>query len=325
LQESLSLIRFERRYVFFFSRSNYRNSFIVFLYQVCRLTRYVWTEKCVADIFMILNKQKSATNQNKQLSTDNSFLWEFFKKYIRRKEEFFQRNQAFTLQINKQNTNLYQTNFQLQQTQVDLNAAICRYQKLETLYLKFQKFYAELENQLQKEKQNYKNTRDALETKIKKLAKTKKNLERYWSTFKNLSKFLTIIQVISSENKTIVITTLLSEDNNIESLLINIENKKKYIQILKNEYRRYKHSVKQKNYSHFNNTLKISNWSAVELDDRKRADIDRFNQSNQKIIEIKQKLFFKKKARFDRKSARKNNYWVFLTFYATCLHLLTIL
>ena len=64
---------------------------------------------------------------------------------------------------------------------------------------------------------------------MKKLAKTKKNLERYWLTLKEFSKFSTIIQVISSEDKTIVIITLLLENNNIESLLINIKNKKEYI------------------------------------------------------------------------------------------------
>lgn len=64
---------------------------------------------------------------------------------------------------------------------------------------------------------------------MKKLAKTKKNLERYYLTLKEFSKFLTIIQVISSEDKTIVIITLLLENNNIKNLLINIKNKKEYI------------------------------------------------------------------------------------------------
>jgi hypothetical protein len=68
-----------------------------------------------------------------------------------------------------------------------------------------------------------------------------------------------MIQVISSEDKTIVMTTLLLEGNDIKSLLIDIKNKKEYIQILEDEHRRYKHSVKQRNYSHFNDTLKVSN------------------------------------------------------------------
>lgn len=64
---------------------------------------------------------------------------------------------------------------------------------------------------------------------MKELAKTKKNFERYWSTLKGLSKFLTMIQVTSSEDKMVVMTTLLLEGNDIESLLIDIENKKEYI------------------------------------------------------------------------------------------------
>jgi len=46
---------------------------------------------------------------------------------------------------------------------------------------------------------------------------------------KKNSKILTIIQIISSKNKIVVIATLLLENNNIENLLINIKNKKKYI------------------------------------------------------------------------------------------------
>jgi len=257
---------------------------------------------------MTLNKQKSATNQNKQLSTDDSLLWEFFKKCARREEGLFQRNQALTLQINKQNANLHQTNLQLQQAQVDLNAAVCRCQELETLYLESQKFYAGLENQLQEERQNHKNTRDALETEMKKLAKTEKNLERYWSTLKGLSEFLTMVQVTSSEDKAVVMTTLLSEGNDIGSLLIDIENKKEYIQILEDEHRRYKHSVEQGDYPHFNDTLKVSDWPAAELDDGERADVDGFNQPDQEMTETKQESFFKKRARSDRKSARKNGH-----------------
>lgn len=112
---------------------------------------------------------------------------------------------------------------------------------------------------------------------MKELAKTKKNLERYWLTLKDLSKFLTIIQITSSEDKTIVITTLLLKDNNIESLLINIENKKEYIRILKDEHRQYKQSKKQENYSHFNDTLKILNWLATKLNDKNRINVDKFN------------------------------------------------
>ena len=117
---------------------------------------------------------------------------------------------------------------------------------------------------------------------------------------------MTIVQVTSSENKTIVITTLLSENKNIESLLINIKNKKEYIRIIEDKHRR-KQFEKQENYSHFNNTLKISDWSAAELDNRKRVDIEEFNQSDQTITEIKQESLFKRKIR-NRKSARKNDY-----------------
>jgi len=96
-------------------------------------------------------------------------------------------------------------------------------------------------------------------------------------TLKDLSKFLTIIQVTSSEDKTIVMTTLLLEGKNIKSLLIDIKNKKEYIQILEDEHRQYKHFVKQENYSHFNNILKILDWFVVKLDDEKSINVNRFN------------------------------------------------
>lgn len=96
-------------------------------------------------------------------------------------------------------------------------------------------------------------------------------------TLKDLSKFLTIIQVTSSEDKTIVMTTLLLEGKNIKSLLIDIKNKKEYIQILEDEHRQYKHFVKQENYSHFNNILKILDWFVVKLDDEKPINVNRFN------------------------------------------------
>jgi len=96
-------------------------------------------------------------------------------------------------------------------------------------------------------------------------------------TLKDLSKFLTIIQITSSEDKTIVMTTLLLEGKNIKSLLIDIKNKKEYIQILEDEHRQYKHFVKQENYSHFNNILKILDWFVVKLDDEKSINVNRFN------------------------------------------------
>ena len=72
-------------------------------------------------------------------------------------------------------------------------------------------------------------------------------------------------------------TTLLLEGKNIKSLLIDIKNKKEYIQILEDEHRQYKHFVKQENYSHFNNILKILDWFVVKLDDEKSINVNRFN------------------------------------------------
>ncbi len=72
-------------------------------------------------------------------------------------------------------------------------------------------------------------------------------------------------------------TTLLLKDNDIKSLLINIKNKKDYIQILKDKYRQYKHFVKQENYLHFNDILKVLDQLAIKLNDKKRIDIDKFN------------------------------------------------
>lgn len=48
------------------------------------------------------------------------------------------------------------------------------------------------------------------------------------------------MQVTFDEDKAIIMTTMLLEDNNIGSLLINIKNKKEYMRILKNEHRHYK-------------------------------------------------------------------------------------
>lgn len=48
------------------------------------------------------------------------------------------------------------------------------------------------------------------------------------------------MQVIFSEDKTIIMTIMLLKGNDIESLLMNIKNKKEYIRILKDEHRRYK-------------------------------------------------------------------------------------
>lgn len=219
----------------------------------------------------------------------------------------FQRNQALTLQINKQNSNLHQTGLQLQQAQVDLNAALGRCQEVEALCVESQKFYAGLENELQEEKQNHKNTCDALETEMKELATAEKNLERYWSTLKGLSEFLTMVQVTSSEDKAVVTTSLLSEGgNDIGSLLMEIENKKEYIQILEEEHRLYKQALDEGGYCQFDDVEKTKDWPIAELEDNKNAaDHD---QADQEMTEAKQESLFKKKMRSDRKASRRNGH-----------------
>lgn len=217
----------------------------------------------------------------------------------------FQRNQALTLQINKQNSNLHQTGLQLQQAQVDLNAALGRCQELETLCMESQKFYAGLENELQEEKQNHKHTCEALEAESKELATMEKNLERYWSTLKGLSEFLTMVQVSSSEDKAVVTTGLLSEGgNDIGSLLMDIENKKEYIQILEEEHRSCKQALEEGGFCQFDDAVKHTDWPVAELEGNE--DAEGYDQADQEMTETKQESFFKKKLR--SKASRRNGH-----------------
>ncbi len=193
---------------------------------------------------------------------------------------------------------------------MDLNTAVGRYQELEALYVESQKFYAGLENQLQEEKQNHKNTRDALEAEMKELAKTEKNLERYWSTLKGLSEFLTMVQVTSSEDKAVVMSGLLSEGNDIGSLLMDIENKKEYIQILEEEQRHYRQQQNEGAHPPFEDVLKIKDWPVAELEGKDRSDAEGHLQVDQEMAESKQEAVYKKRPRFDRKSSRKNGHWL---------------
>ncbi len=115
-----------------------------------------------------------------------------------------------------------------------------------------------------------------------------------------------MVQVTSSEDKAVVMTTLLSEGKDIGSLLMDIENKKEYIRIMEDEHRR-KQSEEQEDYPHSNDTLKASDWPAAELDGGERAGIEGFDQPDQTMTEIKQGSLFKRRTR-DRKSARKNGH-----------------
>lgn len=81
-----------------------------------------------------------------------------------------------------------------------------------------------------------------------------------------------MIQVSFSEDKAIVTTNLLSKnDNDIESLLMNIENKKEYIQILKKKHRSYKQALDENKYCQFDDAMKHKDWFVAEFEDNENA------------------------------------------------------
>ena len=78
-----------------------------------------------------------------------------------------------------------------------------------------------------KKKHNAKNIEKTLKSEYAQHAKTKKNMERYWSVFKNISEFLTMGQLVSSEMKKAIMTDFLG-GKHIGSLMIEVDEKNCY-------------------------------------------------------------------------------------------------
>lgn len=263
--------------------------------------------KCSSQVSSIFHWQAEVAfiDSVHKFSTDDSLLWEFFKKCARREEILYQRNQALTHQINKQNANQHDLNMQYTQFQNDLNAAIDRYQKLEVLYVDCQRFYVDLENQIQKEKQQHRDTRETLEVEMREHAKTEKNLERYWSTLKGLSEFLAMVQVSFSENKIVVMTRLMN-DQDLGVLISDIENKQEYLEDYKErieaEVAALIEDLEHHEQQH-EGSMQARQPSIAELGDRE-PDEDIKYEEDQEMAEVKQDSLIKRRFRSNRKSSK---------------------
>lgn len=177
----------------------------------------------------------------KSLSEDVVLL-EFFKKCAHREEKLHQQLQSLVAQTNRQESNFQAMGRQNQQTQLALNEANERIRQLEGLLRESHQTHAALGSQLQEERHNAKGIEEALKSEYAQHAKTGKNMERYWSALKNISEFLIMGQLASSEVKEAIMTDLLG-GKHIGSLMIEVDEKNEYIEKLEDVYKSEKEEM----------------------------------------------------------------------------------
>lgn len=140
--------------------------------------------------------------------------------------------------VNDQNRKLHHLGAQGQHKQIALNSAGCRIEELQSTCANYETAIVTFNNQLVEEKQAHYRT-DVLLSQEKDLfakeaahhTKTEARLEHQGQTLKRMSEFLSMIQITSTENKTLVLKTL-DEKWDLGTLLLELEEKTKVIQEL---------------------------------------------------------------------------------------------
>lgn len=76
---------------------------------------------------------------------------------------------------------------------------------------------------------------------------------------------------------------LLAQGNNIRSLIINLENKKEYIQILEEKHCVYKQTYNKEVYTLFTNNIAKNSWPFAKLENKKYLETNQLYIDQKKL------------------------------------------
>ncbi len=137
---------------------------------------------------------------------------------------------------------------------------------------------------------------------FKEHAKTEKHLERHHVTLNRLSEFLAMVQVASKEDSSEVLDKL-NKEPHMGNLILDIEDKKQYIDNLEEKLKAAKVGVEKAVASH-QDTIRLKEPEIAELEGV--ASQDRLPELEHGMIDIIADLPGKKWARADRKSSKRD-------------------
>ncbi len=152
----------------------------------------------------------------------------FFEDWQRRERSLVKAKEGLTEQLNRQNMTFQKQGLHLQDLQHAMNKSEARCRSLLSCCNQAQQACVQLNQELQAERKEHKNTRLELEFEFKEHSKTERELEHYYFTLNRLSDFLTLVQVSSREEKSIVMNYF-NNNHSIGILSLDIEAKRQHI------------------------------------------------------------------------------------------------
>lgn len=170
------------------------------------------------------------------MSSEDLKLWDFFKAQACQEQTLQKQNQSLTEQLNLQNQNLHRLGSQTQRAQITINSLNQRLQDLDLAYQESERMRNFLELQLGEERQKHQCSQEALQHEFACHVKTETALERQSQTMTRMSEFLTLVQMAPSEDKELMVKTLMNE-NEIESMMTDLEEKNRMITNLEEQQR----------------------------------------------------------------------------------------
>lgn len=228
------------------------------------------------------------TTANIRQGPSEPVTWDFYKTYFQREQELLNVKEGLTEQVNKQNGNLHNLATQCQSLQQAAQAAKNRCEEYEHAYQESQQTRSSLAFQLQEEKQRHEKTLQAFDFEMKEHAKTERELDRHFFTLNRLSEFLTMVQMATGD-KTVVMDGS-NKENNLGNLMLELEDKKQYIDNLEDKLKMAKQEYEQRLTGH---------QEALETRDRAIAELESHTPEQQMMGTPA-----KKRARADRKTLK---------------------
>lgn len=179
-----------------------------------------------------------------------------------------------------------------------------RFREWENAFRESQRIQNQLGYQLQEERERYRKTSLELNFEFKKYAKTEKHLERLYVTLNRLSEFLTVIQVASKEERSEVMKRL-NKEPKISNLILEIKDKKQYIDNLEKKLKTAKVKFEKAVTSH-QDAIRSKEMEIAELEGVKSQDCSK-QELKHGVIEIMADLSGKKRSRANRKDSKRHH------------------
>lgn len=182
-----------------------------------------------------------------------------------------------------------------------------RSREWEHAFRESQRIQYQLSHQLSEERETHKKTSLELDFEFKEHAKTEKHLERHYVTLNRLSEFLTMVQVTFKEERFEVMDRL-NKEPNVGNLILEIEDKKQYIENLEEKLKLAKSEFERAVATH-QDAIRLKEMEIAELEGVGSQDHARLEMEHKKhgVIEIVADLPDTKRLRAGRKSSKRQH------------------